>query len=255
MVRRQRAHGAGTDHQSAATGETTEELLGELERDADDRGTGTIDPRVVVNSLSHAECGLREIVEALTRGGGVLRLSKGGAYLSEDLLLADDHRVEPRRDLEGMLNGAVFVTHVEVRGELAACHPGDLGQRLGHVDDSAVEAADFGIDLDPVAGREHHRLGHVRRPDQVGLQLRDGLIDEGDPLEERHGRGAVAHAHDKQGHRRTPACLRCSWKARICSSVARSTLRTSTPAGTESTAGAKLRMLETPAATKRSHTS
>ncbi|OEV24350.1 hypothetical protein AN220_19740 [Streptomyces nanshensis] len=48
--------------------------------------------------------------------------------------------------------------------------------------------------------------------------------------------------------------LRCSWKARICSSIDRSTLRTSTPSGTESTVGAKLRMEVTPAATSRSHT-
>src|SRR5690606_25514598 len=50
------------------------------------------------------------------------------------------------------------------------------------------------------------------------------------------------------------ADLRCSWKERICSSMARSTLRTSTPSGTESTHGAKLRMLVTPAATRRSAT-
>ena len=53
----------------------------------------------------------------------------------------------------------------------------------------------------------------------------------------------------------TDAVLRCSWKARICSSTERSTLRTSTPSGTESSTGAKLRMLEIPAATSRSHTS
>ncbi len=35
----------------------------------------------------------------------------------------------------------------------------------------------------------------------------------------------------------------------------RSTLRTSTPSGTDSTVGAKFRMLVTPAATRRSHTS
>ena len=51
------------------------------------------------------------------------------------------------------------------------------------------------------------------------------------------------------------AALRVSWKERICSSAARSTLRTSTCAGTDSTTGAKLRMLVTPAATSRSQTS
>src|SRR5690606_23500148 len=48
--------------------------------------------------------------------------------------------------------------------------------------------------------------------------------------------------------------LRCSWNARICSSMERSTLRTSTPSGTFSTVGAKFRMEVTPAATSRSQT-
>ena len=48
--------------------------------------------------------------------------------------------------------------------------------------------------------------------------------------------------------------LACSWNERICSSMERSTLRTSTPSGTVSTTGAKFRMLVTPAATRRSHT-
>ena len=51
-----------------------------------------------------------------------------------------------------------------------------------------------------------------------------------------------------------PELLRCSWKDRICSSIARSTLRTSTPSGTASTVGAKLRMLVTPQSTSWSQT-
>jgi hypothetical protein len=50
------------------------------------------------------------------------------------------------------------------------------------------------------------------------------------------------------------ASRRCSWKARICSSVERSTLRTITVSGTFSTQGAKLSTLVTPAATSRSQT-
>src|SRR5690349_19693709 len=81
---------------------------------------------------------------------------------------------------------------------------------------------------------------------------------------ERHGfeqgqrRGVVGQTQDHQAHPPTalatrgttrsaaplplPAAsiLRCSWKAKICSSVDRSTLRTSTPSGTTSTHGAKL---------------
>src|SRR5664280_2247781 len=53
----------------------------------------------------------------------------------------------------------------------------------------------------------------------------------------------------------SPTPLRCSWKAKICNSTDRSTLRTSTPGGTARVTGAKFRMLVTPAATSRSQTS
>ena len=62
----------------------------------------------------------------------------------------------------------------------------------------------------------------------------------------RLGAGWHARRPERRRPRRLAAAsspaLRCSWKARICSSMERSTLRTSTPSGTDSTVGAKLRM-------------
>src|ERR1022692_1224198 len=52
-----------------------------------------------------------------------------------------------------------------------------------------------------------------------------------------------------------PTARRWAWNARICNSIDRSTLRTSTPEGTLSTMCAKFRSLAPPAATSRSQTS
>src|SRR5690606_9140801 len=79
-------------------------------------------------------------------------------------------------------------------------------------------------------------------------------------LEQLDRGGLVGHAHDEDAHRTTSSCScwtllrRCSWYARICSSIDRSTFRTATPSGTVTMAGAKLRMLVTPAATSASAT-
>ena len=102
-----------------------------------------------------------------------------------------------------------------------------------------------------------------------GLATADA-VERGQPLgadrgalEQRDRRRPVRQAHDDQAHPTASraaragasSCLRCWWNARICSSLARSTRRTSTCSGTRSGTGAKLRTLDTPAATSRSQTS
>src|SRR5215813_14761139 len=144
-----------------------------------------------------------------------------------------------------------------------------------------VELVDLGVDLDPVAGGHGERAGDVLGVDEVAQQLVLRVAGERGALQDRDRGAAVAQAHYQNAHgavtdsparpasagspasprywRLPPAGtrtsdLRCAWKARICNSMDRSTLRTSTPAGTMSTTGAKLRMLVTPAATSRSQT-
>src|SRR5690606_24165848 len=113
---------------------------------------------------------------------------------------------------------------------------------------------------DPVAGRDHEGLRHARLVLHVVQQLHQRVAGDRHALQHGHRGGPVAepdgqHAHCVSTAMSGPPALRCSWNARICSSMERSTLRTSTVSGTLSTTGAKLRMLVTPAATTRSHTS
>src|SRR5690606_8933156 len=97
-------------------------------------------------------------------------------------------------------------------------------------------------------------------------QLRHVVDADGGALQHAHRGAAVRHPDHEHAHGSSPPvpftlcpltaaaavdsrCRRATWKARICSSTARSTLRTSTSSGTCSTTGAKFRMLRTPAET------
>ena len=134
----------------------------------------------------------------------VLRRAQRGADLAEDLALADDHRVEPAGDREQVRDGPVLVVHVEVRGELVDGHAGPPGEQLGGLGDAAVELVDVGVDLDPVAGREHDRLAGVVAADDVVEQLLGGVAGQGGALEQVDRRGAVGQADDEDAHDDTP---------------------------------------------------
>src|SRR4051794_4890916 len=180
-----------------------------------------------------------------------------------------------------MLYGAVLVVHIEMCGQLVQADTGDAGEQLGDLRDAAVEPLDVGIDLDAVARRQHHGLVDVRALLQVMQQLAHVVTHDGNALEQRNRRAAVREADGEQAHAIEPTsaatpsagsaarssgaagaassgstavAFRCSWNARIWSSIERSTFRTSTWSGTARTVGAKLRMLVTPAATSRSAT-
>src|SRR5699024_3934928 len=116
----------------------------------------------------------------------------------------------------------------------------------GHLSDRAMETQRLDIHLGAVARGEYQRLGHVIQPGHGGGQGTGSWLIQGDPLEQLERRTAVRQTDDEQTHpiaSESVPCWsgssvesarrrRCSWKARICSSVARSTPRTSTPSGT-----------------------
>src|SRR3984957_17899968 len=181
--------------------------------------------------------------------------------LAEDLALADDHRVQPARDGEQVLHGAVFVEHVQVRREVGQRDARVPGEQFADRADAAVELVHLGVDFHPVAGGDDEGARHVLGVEHVVPQLVEFVPGYRGALERGHRGALVAQPHHQHAHRPTAstggralAALRWAWKARICNSMDRSTLRTSTWSGTVSTTGAKLRMLVTPTATSRSHT-
>ena len=66
--------------------------------------------------------------------------------------------------------------------------------------EAAVELVDLGVDLDPVAGGQHERLGRVVAGEHVGEQLGDAVGGQRDPLEQVDRGAAVGQAHDQDAH-------------------------------------------------------
>jgi hypothetical protein len=153
-----------------------------------------------VRPLADPQRGLGQVVEH--PAGGALGLPGGQrpAQLAEHLGLADHHRVQAAGDVEQVLHGPVVVVHVVVLGQLLGRDPGVLADQLGKVGQRAVEAADVGVDLQPVAGRHRYRLGDVLGADGVADQLRHPVRGERDLLQQRDGRGAVGQADHEQAH-------------------------------------------------------
>ena len=165
-----------------------------------------VDAGVGVHPLADAQRLLGELVQhapdrARARRGGV-----GVAELAEDLRLADDHRVEPRRHREQVLDGRARVVDVDVLGELGQRHAGVARQHGGDVGEAAVERVDDGVDLDAVAGRDAPSPPRrARRAASRSTSLGTSAAGHGGPLQHVDGRAAVGEPHDEHGHDGTPA--------------------------------------------------
>jgi hypothetical protein len=152
--------------------------------------------------FAHPQRLLEQLVEDPTGGAGLLGGAQRRAYLPEDLTLTDDHRVQPARHGEDVLDRAVLVVHVQVPGQFLQREAAVPRQQLGHLRDAGVELLDVGDDLDPVAGGHHHGLvDGVAAGDVLG-ELAGGRCREHRPLQEAHRRGAVAQADDENAHDR-----------------------------------------------------
>ena len=196
----QRAHRAGADDEHLGAVERAEHLPGLVQPGGDQRAAGAVDAGLGAGPLADPQGLLGERAELPAGGPGVLRGAQRVPDLAEDLALADDHRVQPAGHREQVRDGAVLVVHVEVRGELVQGDAGPPGEQLGGLGEAAVELVDLGVDLDPVAGGEHDRLGRVVAGDHVGEQLGDGVGGQRDPLEQVDRRAAVGQADDEDAH-------------------------------------------------------
>src|SRR5579875_317183 len=241
---------------------------GEFHADADQADPEPVDPRFGTGPLPGAQREAAEVTEGAAERPVLSCQLQRRPDLAEYLVLAHDHRVQPARHGQQVLHRAVLVVHVQAAGQLARRDARVPGQQLAYPVDTAVEPPHLGVDLDPVAGRDHEGLRDVRQVRDVAQQLAERVSADRGALEGRHRRALVVQPDDEDAHRCTAyastaagsatcpnrsADRRWAWKASICSSIDRSTLRTSTPAGTFSTTGAKFKMLVTPAATSRSH--
>ena len=177
-------------------------------------GAALVDVGLGAGALADPERLLEQDVEGRADGAELLAEAERVAGLAEDLALADGHRVEPGRHLEQVRDGAVVVVDVEVRQHRLGRLAGPVDEQPRQLLDAAVEPVDVGVDLDPVAGRDHGGLGDVLAGRDVLDELGHGLGVERDLLEQG-APGRCCGTCPRRGRScRTASgawALRCSW--------------------------------------------
>src|SRR5690606_8476699 len=241
--------------------------------------------------LADAQRLLGQFVQRLADGPDFGGFLVGLADLAEDLRFADDHRVQPGRHREQVLDRRAGVVDVEVVGQVADLGTGVPGQHPDDLVQPPVEGLRDRVHLHPVAGGEHESFSDLLVVQQLPEDLGQVVGADRNLLQHPHRSAVVRNPDGEQVHGRTtipstesissgtwpPAsggptsaaaddsgcssfselscCRRATWNDKICISTARSTLRTSTFSGTWRTTGAKFKMHCTPPATRRSQTS
>ena len=153
-----------------------------------------------MHPLADRQGALRQFVQR--PADGVVRLGGGvrTTHLPEHLLFADHRGIQAAGHREQVLDGRFGIAHVGVFGEVAQAHAGMLREHLPDDRKPAVEGLDDGVDLDAVAGGQHHGLGHQRRLqhllDDLGLF---GLVGA-QLLQDRHRRAAVRNPEKQHAH-------------------------------------------------------
>jgi hypothetical protein len=200
MLGRQLAHLASAHQQHGAPAEAVEDLLGQLHRRERHRDGVAGDLGLGTHALGDVEGLAEERMQLGAHRPTSLGQRECVLDLTEDLRLAEHHRIQAGRDPKGMVDGVGLQMRVErrlddaeVEAPMAAEGPEDQGPRLprrvGHA-----------IDLHPVArGQQHHLLQHL-----AGLQVVEELAQlvllDGELLAQLHGRVLVAEAGDEQHH-------------------------------------------------------
>ena len=133
------------------------------------------------------------------------RALPGGANLPEDLVLADHGGVETGGHREQMADRFGVVECVEVVVDVFGGESGMPAKELANVLVAAVELLGVGVDLDPVAGRQHDDLTQVIGGSEVGERLGDVVGRDRHPLKNRErGRPVVTTDGDDRHGTRTP---------------------------------------------------
>jgi hypothetical protein len=129
-------------------------------------------------------------------GGDAVRV----LHLPQNLRLADDHRVEPRRHAKEMACRVLVCPGVQMRHDLLGRQPVEIAQKRGHVSGGLAHVLAGHIELDAIAGGHHRSLAGRDAGSQRSERRRVAATSEGQPLTEVDGSGPVARADEQQVH-------------------------------------------------------
>jgi hypothetical protein len=208
-ARRGLRHLARAQQEDDALVQIAEDVPSQVDRDARDTHRAGADGRLRAHPLRGRERPAHAATEhALERpggDGGVVRL----LHLSEDLRLAEHHRVEARGDAEDVLHGLVPLPLVQVRFERGGVGnpavPGELlADRAAGLDHRAIALlAREREDLDAIARRQEHRLRQLRAIRQPREHRREHVAAGREALAHLDGGRSVREADDEN---QDPAC-------------------------------------------------
>ena len=161
-------HRPGADHERRLVVEAVEDAPRELpDRDAGDRDAAFRERGLAPHPAGDAERRLEQGVRQRPAGFLPVGPLVGFLDLRDDLRLAEHHAVEAARDLEQVADGVPAPAAPAAGRRTRPPQLVEVGEEthdprgVGTV----VVVRPGGIDLDPVAGREHHQLGlRVRLP-------------------------------------------------------------------------------------------
>ena len=173
---------------------------GEVDAHADQAEAEPVDAGLGAGPLARAQREPSQVAQRPAERPLVTRQLQRRPHLAEYLVLAHHHRLEAARHREQVLDRPVLVVHVQARGQLLRGDARVPGKQLAHPGDPAVEAADLGVDLDPVAGGDHERLRDVRQQRDIVQQLAKRVAADRGALKDRNRRALVAQANDEDAH-------------------------------------------------------
>src|SRR2546428_4916329 len=105
------------------------------------------DAGVGANALRDSHRFFEEAFEETVERSASVRNQEGRAYLSADLRLTDDHRIEPRSDSKEMFDDVFVAQDVEMLLERGAMRAAALAEPLhNRVDDVFVRCGDDRLD-------------------------------------------------------------------------------------------------------------
>ncbi len=197
---RERAHRPGSDHERRPARDS---VRSQGECGADDALTGLVDAGLRVHALANPQRLLHQLMQQAASGVPLARRLVRLAELTQDLGLANHHRVEASRNPERMPRRIGVEVHVQVAREHADVDPGPLGEHRADVGQAAVERGHRGVHLDAVTGGQDDSFGHIRGAHEAGQELRGLVPRDGQSLQQLNRGGVVGHADDKQVHRGT----------------------------------------------------
>jgi hypothetical protein len=160
--------------------------------------------------LGGAPRALEAAAEDRPGGAGGVGPGVGVLQLPEDLRLADHQRVERRRHPEHVIDrrrADVLVQRAPDLGRRRAAprqeRPLDLGHRA-----RALGRGRRAVDLDPVAGRDQHRLGDAAGVAHVAQHVAELVLGEREVLAHRHRRGPPRQPDHEQLGAHAPTARR-----------------------------------------------